>query len=184
MPFGSVLPEGSSFEWGVPIYGLGGRGLAANLMLYYNSRVWSRRGTTMAYDAISGWPAPGFSLGFGRIVPYEIGSGGNPTCKYLLIERDGTRRYLGSGLYNGYGYAAGGPFETSDGSHIVYTGNARDGGDLHYPDGTTGSLTRQPTTACCQPLSLTGMAIMCRSPGSQTALRATADTSRPSHLIM
>ena len=151
MPFGSVLPEGSSFEWGVPIYGLGGRGLAANLMLYYNSRVWSRRGTTMAYDAISGWPAPGFSLGFGRIVPYEIGSGGNPTCKYLLIERDGTRRYLGSGLYNGYGYAAGGPFETSDGSHIVYTGNARDGGDLHYPDGTTGSLTRQPTTACCQP---------------------------------
>ena len=141
MPFGSVLPEGSSFEWGVPIYGLGGRGLAANLMLYYNSRVWSRRGTTMAYDAISGWPAPGFSLGFGRIVPYEIGFGGNPTCKYLLIERDGTRRYLGSGLYNGYGYALGGPFETSDGSHIVYTGNARDGGDLHYPDGTTVSYT-------------------------------------------
>ncbi|MEK6302452.1 MAG: RHS repeat-associated core domain-containing protein [Acidobacteriota bacterium] len=141
MAFGSVLPEGSNFAWGVPIYGLGGRGLAANLMLHYNSRVWSRRGTTMAYDAISGWPAPGFSLGFGRIVPYEIGSGQNPTCKYLLIERDGTRRYLGSGLYNGTGYALGGPFETSDGSHIVYTGNGRDGGDLHYPDGTTVSYT-------------------------------------------
>jgi RHS repeat-associated protein len=141
MPFGSVLPEGSNFEWGVPIYGLGGRGLAANLMLYYSSRVWSRRGTTMAFDAIGGWPAPGFSLGFGRIVPYEIGSGGNPTCKYLLIERDGTRKYLGSGLYNGDGYAHGGPFETSDGSHIVYTGNGRDGGDLLYPDGTKVSYT-------------------------------------------
>jgi hypothetical protein len=134
MAFGSVLPEGSNFKWSVPIAGLGGRGLATSLTLHYNSRVWSRRNSSVAYDAIGGWPAPGYSLGFGRIIPYEIGFGGNPTCKYLLIEADGTRRYLGSGAWAGFGYALGGPFETSDGSHIVYTGNARDGGDLHYPD--------------------------------------------------
>ena len=141
MAFGSVLPEGSNFTWPVSIAGLGGRGLATGLTLYYNSRVWSRRNNSVAYDAISGWPAPGFSIGFGRIVPYEIGTGFNPTCKYLLIEADGTRRYLGSGAWAGFGYALGGPFETSDGSHIVYTGNARDGGDLHYPDGTVVSYT-------------------------------------------
>jgi hypothetical protein len=141
MPLGLVLPEGSNFEWAVPIVSLGGRGLGASLTLRYNSRVWSRRNNQVAFDAITGWPAPGFSLGFGRIVPYEIGFGGNPTCKYMLVEPDGTRRYLGSGLFNGYGYALGGPFETSDGSHIVYTGNGRDGGDLHYPDGTTVSYT-------------------------------------------
>ncbi|MEK6300191.1 MAG: RHS repeat-associated core domain-containing protein [Acidobacteriota bacterium] len=141
MPLGSVLPEGSNFTWGVPIVGLGGRGIGTNLALYYNSRVWSRRNNAMAYDAITGWPAPGFSLGFGRMVAYEIGSGANPTCKFMLVEPNGTRHYLGVGSYNGIGYALGGPYETVDGTHIVYTGNGRDGGALHYPDGTTVDFT-------------------------------------------
>ncbi|MFY9610348.1 MAG: RHS repeat domain-containing protein, partial [Blastocatellia bacterium] len=141
MPLGSVLPEGSNFNWSVPIVGLGGRGIGTNLALYYNSRVWSRRNNAMAFDAITGWPAPGFSLGFGRIVVYEIGPGGNPTCKFMLVDPDGTRHYLGAGTCNGIGYALGGPYETSDGTHIVYTGNGRDGGDLHYPDGTTVNFT-------------------------------------------
>lgn len=100
MPLGSVLPEGSNFNWGVPIISLGGRGLSANLMLHYNSRVWSRRNNQVAFDAITGWPAPGFSLGFGRIVLYDFSDGGggfNPNCKYMLIDPDGTRHYLGSG---------------------------------------------------------------------------------------
>ncbi|MFY9608376.1 MAG: RHS repeat-associated core domain-containing protein [Blastocatellia bacterium] len=141
MPLGSVLPEGSNFNWSVPIVGLGGRGIGTNLALYYNSRVWSRRNNAMAFDAITCWPAPGFSLGFGRIVVYEIGSGGNPPCKFMLVDPDGTRHYLGAGTYNGIGYALGGPYETLDGTHIVYTGNGRDGGDLHYPDGTKVNFT-------------------------------------------
>ena len=68
MPLGSVLPEGSNFKWSVPIISLGGRGLAAGLTLHYNSRVWTRRNNQVAFDAITGWPAPGYSLGFGRIV--------------------------------------------------------------------------------------------------------------------
>jgi RHS repeat-associated protein len=141
MPLGSVLPEGSNFKWAVPMISLGGRGLAANLTLHYNSRVWSRRNNQVAFDAITGSPAPGYSLGFGRIVFYDAGFGYNPIGKFLWIEPDGTRHYLGTGTYMGDGYALGGPYETSDGSHIVYVGNAQNGGTLSYPDGTTVSIT-------------------------------------------
>ena len=141
MALGSVLPEGSNFNWTVPIISLGGRGLAANLTLHYNSRVWSRRNNQVAFDAITGSPAPGYSLGFGRIVFYDVGFGGNPTGKFMWVEPDGTRKYLGTGTYMGDGYALGGPYETSDGSHIVYTGNAQHGGTLTYPDGTALSIT-------------------------------------------
>ena len=72
---------------------------------------------------------------------YDIGFGGNPTCKFLWVEPNGTRHYLGSGAYNGVGYALGGPYETADGSHIVYSGNGRDGGTISYPDGTSVSIT-------------------------------------------
>jgi RHS repeat-associated protein len=132
---GTVLPEGFNFNFAVPITGLGGRGIGMNLTLYYNSRLWSRRNNSMAYNAIVGWPAPGFSLGFGRIITYDVSAGGNPTCKYMLIDPDGTRHYLGSGSWAGSGYDLGGPFEANDGSHIVYTGNGQHGGRLYYPDG-------------------------------------------------
>ncbi|MEN3331492.1 MAG: hypothetical protein V7641_857 [Blastocatellia bacterium] len=134
---GTVLPEGSNFNFAAPLVSLGGRGIGANLTLYYNSRLWSRRNNNVAYNAIVGWPAPGFSLGFGRIVTYDISAGGNPTCKYMLIDPDGTRHYLGGGAWAGSGYDLGGPFETNDGSHITYTGNGSHGGYLYYPDGTS-----------------------------------------------
>jgi hypothetical protein len=108
MPLGSVLPEGSNFNWAVPIISLGGRGLAANLTLHHNSPVWSRRNNQVAFDAIAGWPAPGYSLGFGRIVFYDAGGGYNPTGKYMWVEPDGTRYYLGTGTYMGEGYWSGG----------------------------------------------------------------------------
>ncbi len=133
---GAVLPEGSNFEFAVPLVGLGGRGLATNLTLYYNSRVWSRRNNSAAFDAIIGWPAPGFSLGFGRVVFQPTSAGGNPTGKYLLIGADGTRHYLGSGTW-----MSGGIFQTSDGSHIIFNGNAQNGGTLTYKDGTNVSIT-------------------------------------------
>ncbi|MEK6303861.1 MAG: RHS repeat-associated core domain-containing protein [Acidobacteriota bacterium] len=133
---GSVLPEGSNFEFAVPIVGLGGRNVGTNLTLFYNSRVWSRRNNAVAFDAISGWPGPGFSLGFGRVVFYTTQGGGNPTGKYVLIDADGTRRYLGTGTW-----MDGGIFQTSDGTHITYNGNARYGGTLSYKSGTFVSIT-------------------------------------------
>ncbi|MEK6304510.1 MAG: RHS repeat-associated core domain-containing protein [Acidobacteriota bacterium] len=133
---GAVLPEGSNFEFAVPLVGLGGRGVGTNLTLFYNSRVWSRRNNAVAFDAISGWPGPGFSLGFGRVVFYATQGGGNPIGKYVLIDPDGTRRYLGTGTW-----MDGGIFQTSDGTHITYNGNARYGGTLMYKSGTFVSIT-------------------------------------------
>ncbi|MFY9611288.1 MAG: hypothetical protein WAU45_22100 [Blastocatellia bacterium] len=133
---GAVLPEGSNFEFAVPIVGLGGRGLGTNLTLFYNSRVWSRRNNSLAFDAISGWPGPGFSLGFGRVVFHTTQGGGNPTGKYVLIDPDGTRRYLGTGTW-----MEGGIFQTSDGTQITYNGNARYGGTLTYNNGTNVTIT-------------------------------------------
>ncbi len=90
---GTVQPESSNFDLAIPLISLGGRGLAANLMLNYNSRVWGRHGNAVTFDPIASWPTPGFSLGFGRIVPYELSYG---VGKFLLVEPDGTRRYLGA----------------------------------------------------------------------------------------
>jgi RHS repeat-associated protein len=137
-PLGPVLPEGSNFSWATNIIGLGGRGLTANLTLYYNSRVWSRRNNQVAFDAVTGWPAPGFSLGFGRMLFYDVV---RDTGKFLWVEPDGTRHYFGTGSSVGSGYALGGPYETSDGNHLVYSGNARDGGTISYPDGTSVTIT-------------------------------------------
>ncbi len=67
---GLVLPEGSNFNFGVPIINLGGRGIGASLTLYYNSRLWSRHGNAVTFNAVNGWPYAGFSLGFGRVVTY------------------------------------------------------------------------------------------------------------------
>src|SRR5207244_11330028 len=80
-------------------------------------------------------------LGFGRIVPYELNYG---VGKFLLIEPDGTRRYLGAS--NPWCS----PCQTSDGSHLNYSGDTN-GGSLSRPDGTVtyvGNVNKRllPTT--------------------------------------
>jgi RHS repeat-associated protein len=124
---GPVLPEGSNFEFAVPIADLGGRGISASLMLHYNSRVWTQRGNTVTFDPLRGWPFAGFSLGFGHIVTY-----GEPTSKkFVLVDPDGTLHYLGSGNGN-----VASVYQTSDGTHITYVGDAVYGGMLRFNDGT------------------------------------------------
>jgi RHS repeat-associated protein len=130
---GPVMPQ-SNFELPIPLVNLGGRGLATSLMAYYNSNVWGsyfdpiRNGTVYVFDPIQGWPCPGFSLGFGRIVYYNF-DGTNYT--YMLIDPNGTRHSLGNGpaLTNS-------TLHTTDGSHITFVGNAVNGGTLYSNDGT------------------------------------------------
>lgn len=122
---GGVLPEGSNFEFSVPLYGLSGRGVSAGIALNYNSRIWSRHGTAVTFNAVNSWPALGFTLSFGRIVTYAAGS----NTKFVLIDSDGTRHYLGSGPGN-----TSTTYQTSDGSHITYVGGAT-GGTLYYNNG-------------------------------------------------
>ncbi len=125
---GAVLPEGSNFEFSVPIYGLAGRGLSSGLALNYNSRVWSRHGSAVTFNATNTWPYVGFSISFGRIVTY----GSSSALKYVLIDPAGTRRFLGTGGTAGQTVT----LRTNDGSHITYVGNASGGGSLYVNNGT------------------------------------------------
>lgn len=129
---GTVNPEGSNFNMSIPIYGLGGRGLGASLVLHYNSQVWSRHGSAVTFNATQGWPFAGFSLGFGRIFTY--GSGSN--TKYVWVGPDGTHRYLGTGSDT-----SSATYETNDGSHITFVGSKSGGGSLYFNDGTKVSIT-------------------------------------------
>ena len=127
---GSVMPEGSNFNLAIPLIGVGGRGLATNLTLFYNSRLWSRRSNKVTFDALTSWPTPGFSLGFGRMVRSPVYNQYNVLqgWKYIFVEPDGTRRYLGQD---------NGPLKTTDGSQITYGVYYSDGsGSLYYPNGT------------------------------------------------
>jgi RHS repeat-associated protein len=106
--------------------------LPLSLSLNYNSRIWSRHGTSaVTFNAVNTWPYLGFTLSFGRIVTYPAGS----NTKFVLIDSDGTRHYLGSG--------PGGTsttYQTNDGSHITYVGTATGGGTLYYNNGITKSV--------------------------------------------
>ncbi|HYP26433.1 MAG TPA: RHS repeat-associated core domain-containing protein [Blastocatellia bacterium] len=106
--------------------------------MFYNSQVWSRRGNNLAYDAITSWPSPGFSIGYGQIIYYDVQTSPGPstTAKFMLIQPDGTRCYLGSGPIDNVAPHHGFVLLTStDGSHITYHGTTS-GGTLYYPDGT------------------------------------------------
>jgi hypothetical protein len=99
---GPVMPQ-TNFELPISLVDLGGRGLATNLMAYYNSNTWGAYfdgfgGTHYVFDPIQGWPSPGFSLGFGRIV---IHSPSGSTYRYMFVEANGTRHDLGVGSDTG-----------------------------------------------------------------------------------
>jgi hypothetical protein len=114
---------------------MGNRELNIPLALYYNSQIWSMTGpTTMQFDPNQSWPAPGFSLGLGRIDTTL--SGDQQTAYYTLVEPNGTRRYLGSGPASVTGAPPPYPtYWTNDGSYIAYVGDAVHGGELYYPSG-------------------------------------------------
>jgi RHS repeat-associated protein len=136
---GPIIP-GGNFEFAVPVANLGGRGLAANLTLHYNSNVWTSKLDPLTqeyvytFDPIQSWPGAGFSLGFGRIVWYDgyyDGGTGQNMWKYMLIDPNGTRHSLGIGNDSGNN-----TLKTTDGTNITFVGNAATGGTLYYNDGT------------------------------------------------
>jgi RHS repeat-associated protein len=124
---GAVLPEGSNFEFSVPIESLPGRGVPLGMALAYNSRLWSKHGSAITFNAVNTWPYVGFTLSFGRVVTY----GPSNALKYVLIDSDGTRRFLGTGGTAGQNVT----LQTNDGSHITYVGNATSGGTIYYNNG-------------------------------------------------
>lgn len=106
-----------NFQISAPVVSLPGRGIDLNLSLNYNSRVWSKSGSQMIYDSERGFPAPGWSFGFGRIM--FMGTSGG--C--MVIGADGTKHgYTGSlSNYNGQSYSSSSfNGHTTDGTFIDY----------------------------------------------------------------
>jgi len=129
-----------NFTFGLPIVGLPGRGIDVSLSLVYNSLLYNKStsgGTThLTYDVDSGWPAPGFRIGYGQIE--DQGSAG-----FTLTDGDGTRHSL---VYTGTQYN----YKSTDGTFLLFVSSS---GTLYYPDGTqvtyaaagTGGLRSYPT---------------------------------------
>ncbi|MDQ3803341.1 MAG: hypothetical protein M3416_05745, partial [Acidobacteriota bacterium] len=82
-PPGGPLDDGAgngNFQLTASVLSLPGRGIDVSLALVYNSRLWSKTGSSeITFDADRTWPAPGWSLGFGKMV--GMGTGGS-----MLIE--------------------------------------------------------------------------------------------------
>ena len=113
-----------SYNLSIPVFGAGGRGVGVDLNLVYNSRVWTKSFDTMAFDYDVGWPAPGFRLNYGRIIPdYNVPSGS--LGDYLLIEGDGTRTHLAN--------KGGGLYRSDDGRYIEFVSSNN---KLFLPNGT------------------------------------------------
>lgn len=80
--------ENSNYNIIAPILSVDGlAGLDLNLNLTYNSRVWTKMGSDIAYDMDKDSPAPGWSMGFGKVI-YFVGGG------FVHLGADGTKRFF------------------------------------------------------------------------------------------
>jgi RHS repeat-associated protein len=126
-PPGAAIDGGAgsgNFQFAAPILSLPGRGINISLGAAYNSRLWNKADTQISYDNDRGWPAPGFNLGFGKLLGMGVYNGG------MLVDADGTRHgYTGSITF--YNWGTYGVMHTTDGSFIDYT----------YWTGTGGGIT-------------------------------------------
>lgn len=100
--------ENSNFNIAAPIMSLPGRGMNLDLGLTYNSRVWSKLGQDVSYDLDRDWVAPGWSMGFGKVINLVTGG-------IVQVDADGTRRFFSGS-------------STISGSNVVFEGQSTDGG--------------------------------------------------------
>ncbi|HRH44134.1 MAG TPA: hypothetical protein PKY82_21055, partial [Pyrinomonadaceae bacterium] len=117
-----TAPDGGAsndnFQFAAPVLSLPGRGIDVNLALVYNSRLWSKTGTQMIYDADKGFPAPGWSIGFGKMI--RMGTTGGcmlATSDGSRHSYDGSNSHYSSGSYYSDYYVG----HTTDGSFIDYS---------------------------------------------------------------
>jgi RHS repeat-associated protein len=127
---GTEMPGSNDFTLDVPVISLPGRGIDVSLALVYNSLLWNKStdtnsNTELTYDVDTGWPAPGWRLGYGQME--SQGSQG-----FTLTDPSGTRHQLvktdpsNSTDYN---------YDSTDGTFIHFYGGLT-GGTVTYTDGT------------------------------------------------
>lgn len=138
-PPGGAQDDGAgsgNFQLSASVLDLPGRGIDLALSLNYNSRLWNKSGSELTYDIDRGWPAPGWSLGFGKVLGMGVYNGS------MLVDADGTRHpYAGTVTIAGdYSYTdfVG---HTIDGTLIDYSHHTGLGGVMtsaraKFPNGT------------------------------------------------
>jgi hypothetical protein len=159
-PPGSPLDDGAgsgNFQLAAPVLALPGRGIDLALGLIYNSRVWNKTESTskINFDIDRDWPAPGWSIGFGKVMGMGVDNGS------MLVDADGTRHaYKGivtHGPNDNYTDFVG---HTIDGTFIDYKHHTGTGGALvsaqaKYPNGMVIEYTVKGTAACIRRRSRT-----------------------------
>ena len=119
-PAGSAPDAGAgngNYRFMAPVLSLEGRGIDLDLTLVYNSRVWNKSGSVMKFDSDMGFPAPGWTIGFGKMI-YMGSTGG---C--MIQTADGSRQsHTGNNYTSSYGTYYGHSYigKTTDGSFIDY----------------------------------------------------------------
>jgi RHS repeat-associated protein len=73
-----------NYQLSIPVVRLAGRGLDLALDLTYNSLLWHKDGNNLSFNIDNDWPAPGWSLGFGKIIRVDW-------TEFLLFGANGTR---------------------------------------------------------------------------------------------
>lgn len=125
-----------NFQIAAPILNLPGRGLDLSFNLAYNSRLWNKAGSELIYDIDRGWPAPGWSLGFGKILGMGVDNGS------MIVEADGTRHsYTGTVTYASDLSFTDFVGHTTDSTFIDYSHHTGLGGAItsavaRFPNGT------------------------------------------------
>jgi RHS repeat-associated protein len=125
-PPGGAMDDGAgsgNFQIAAPVLGLPGRGIDISLGLAYNSRLWNKAGSQISFDNDRGWPAPGWSLGFGKMLGMGVYNGG------MLVDADGTRHGY-AGTVTEFPWGTNFVGHTTDGTFIDYT----------YTTGTNGVM--------------------------------------------
>jgi hypothetical protein len=142
-------PKGkTNFNIAAPVLSMPGRGLNLDLSLYYNSLVWSKINNDISYDMDKDWLAPGWNIGFGKII--NVINGG-----IVQVEADGTRRFF-AGDVVGVNDRVTFQGQSTDGSFIKSLSETSRAGVcfynpvtiLKYPDGTTTSYAPFDNRGC------------------------------------
>lgn len=133
--------ENSNFSITAPILAVSGRaGLDLNLGLTYNSRVWTKMGQDISFDMNKDTPAPGWSLGFGKILNFGgqsivqfdgngsvtsfTGSVKTETNKYIIEGQSTDGSFVKVRTVTNTNYVSG--------QHYISSATT----NLKYPDGT------------------------------------------------
>ena len=103
----------------VPLLTLPGRNGNLTSNLYHNSNVWRQTASNVLFDPDHGWPAPGWSLGFGQALwIVETVSDGQQSHSWVR-DADGTLHSLsGGGHFLPFGSGTWPTLITVDGSLI------------------------------------------------------------------